>query len=151
KHRTAGHMKPVATTTYWASDTRARNLVLYHDKPSRKLQRGSPCVHLELRLATADALRRHGLRTASDVLNADIQKIFAKNVLIALFDAKSFQERSVKKTVQAERKSFLNRRRFESSDFVDRYRARIPVRARALLLRIGLDTAQRFADYHPGV
>lgn len=62
----------------------ARNLVQYHDKPSKITH--EPCLHLELRLKGAEACRRAGIEFLEDLANLDHRKLWSKELCLRAID-----------------------------------------------------------------
>jgi hypothetical protein len=88
--RRKGPMHENKTTTYWTLQHPLilrpdRNLAEYHDKPSKLRADPEPVVHLELRLQTAEAIKREKFRHPSDLINLNPRQLFDKHLRFVAF------------------------------------------------------------------
>lgn len=145
--RRAGFMWSEGGTVYWCEGRTNRNLVLYADKPARRCDKETPCAHLELRFLNTGSVRRAGLGTVESLIRLDGIGLLSRHVKVLQFDADRFKKRIIKKTLAAERKSFLqNKKAHGRHAFTERYRTRLKQRVASFVERMFIDTAQRFKD-----
>jgi hypothetical protein len=109
------------------------------------------CVHLELRLLNANAIRRAGCLSPSDLFHLDPQRVFERYVKLTNLDPEKVRrqvEQVVRRAVSDDRKRY---RGVRTNDFIDRYRASIPRRIRGLFHRLQIERAQTVKDFFPGL
>lgn len=148
--RRRGDMLDVETTLYWIQQKArkrrsSRDIAFYSDRPS-KLTGELDCIHLELRLQNASAIKREGIERAIDLIDLDPQALFAKHIRLVSFDAQERKQNAIRQTVKADR---LTRRSKTTSAFTDRYRASIAKRVNDFWNRYGLDRVQNYKDFNP--
>jgi prophage regulatory protein len=88
--RRSGKMFDYETTAYWIeqhrdTETPDRNLLMYPDLPSKLSNRTDPIVHLELRLQTAEAVKKENIRSPSDLIALNSRQLFDKHIRIVDF------------------------------------------------------------------
>jgi hypothetical protein len=88
--RRKANMHEHKTTLYWSVQHPSlarpdRNLAEYHDKPSKLRVDGKPVVHLELRLQTAEAIKKEKIRAPSDLASLNPRQLFDKHLRIIAF------------------------------------------------------------------
>ena len=138
-------MKEIGETVYWERAHKARNLVLYSDKPN-KITGELDCCHLELRFTRAKVVKRHGLDDIGKLLQLNPQALFAKNIKwseaatryvnrIVAQEGKKAQQMLASANIQ--------------SPFLVRYYANIPRQTRYLLTLLGYDRAQNLKQLKP--
>jgi hypothetical protein len=150
RHRRKDLLKKVESTVYWNSKSRAKNPVLYADKPARTIEGRPPCAHFELRILRARAIKRAGIVSIDSLIALDVAAAINRYVyLLPSFDADRFASAIIRRSLAAERRRFLLRRRTRYSPFTDRYRAVMRHRFACYLRRYDLDTAQGFKDAYP--
>jgi hypothetical protein len=78
------------TTAYWTeqhpdTETPERNLAMYPDLPSKLRNSDNPVVHLELRLQTAEAIKKEQIRHPSGLIALNPRQLFDKHISIVNF------------------------------------------------------------------
>lgn len=150
RYRRKGLLKKIESTVYWNSQSCSKNPVLYADKPARNMEGCVPCAHFELRIFRARAAKRAGLDPINALIDLDVAEIINRHVyLMPSFDPNRFASENTRRSLAAERKGFLLRRRNTCSAFTDRYRAGLRHRFACFFRRYGPDTAQGFKDTYP--
>jgi hypothetical protein len=74
----------VAASTYWGKASTRRNIMVYHDRPSKI--RGSPACHVEFRFCRARVCRNYGVSTVLDLLQLDPCAVMRRNCRLSVID-----------------------------------------------------------------
>jgi hypothetical protein len=138
-------MKEIGETVYWERVHKARNLVLYSDKPN-KITGELDCCHLELRFTRAKVVKRHGLDDIGKLLKLNPRQLFLKHVKwseaatryvnrIAEQEGKKAQQKLASANIQY--------------PFLVRYYNNIPRQTRYMLTLLGYDRAQNLKQLKP--
>ena len=102
-------------------------------------------MKLEIRFLRAYVIRANGIHSISDLIDLDPNALF--NYHVKWTDVGDrFVQNVVRTAVREDRKRYAG---IETSESVDRYRAAIPHRVKALLQRMGTDRAQVVRDSNP--
>jgi hypothetical protein len=142
RHRRKGPMETVETTLYWCKSKRnRRDLVLYSDRHNR-VTGEIDCVHLELRIKRAEAVRQQGIYRVRDLLTLDPHQLFARNV--GWTDLSDRYARSVIRHNVAEYERNCAGR--ELDEFETAYGAHLPHWLRWVLHVLGYDRPQVLKD-----
>ena len=150
RYRRKGLLKTMKSTGYWSLKSCSKNLVLYADKPARTVEGHPPCAHLQLRILRAGAVERAGLDSIDALITLNIAENINRHLyLMPSFDADRFASTIIRRSLAAERKSFLGRVKKRSSQFTDQYRSKLRHRFACYIDRCGLNTAQSYKDAHP--
>jgi len=104
KWRRKMHMHQVESTIYWCRQkgrTRRtnRDLVLYRDRVS-KITGQTDCVHLELRVQKAQAVKGAGINRIRELRNLDPSQLFNRYIQIVDWDQIKFKRRYVRKNIK---------------------------------------------------
>lgn len=149
-------MHKVGDTIYWTSQSgrmqfgkkkrSQRDVAVYSDRPSKIS--GESCAHLELRFYGTSSVRRAAYPRAvysrvADLLELKPRELFEKHLRLATFDAEPIIQKFMRAAVKEDREFYRGKK---TSKSVDRYRANIPRRVRALVERITLNSAQLMHD-----
>jgi hypothetical protein len=137
--RRPGEMDDWKQGTCWIPITLnpPRNLLVYIGRPN-KVTKDTQCVHVELRFITAASVRRQGIRRVRDLLNLDPAKLFAKHLKWSNIGALH-----VIKTIRKAVKEDMQRQYKSEHQFLDKYRASIPVMVQGRLKRLQMDRSQQ--------
>jgi hypothetical protein len=138
-------MKEIGETVYWERVHKARNLVLYGDKPN-KITGELDCCHLELRFSRAKVVKRHGLDDIGKLLRLNPQALFAKNIKWS-----EAATRYVNRIAEQEGKKAQQMLASANIQYplLVRYYNNIPRRTRYMLTLLGLDRAQNLKQVKP--
>ena len=139
-----------ARPTSWPRKGKARDLVIYSDKPS-KMDSGEDrrlCVHVELKTMNAAAVKGLGLKSVEDVIALNPRRLFNWWIKIVDFDPEKFKQPIIRRSVKAERRAFSDRRDKAVHPFTENYRATIARRADDLLKHLYHDRVQLIRDAH---
>ncbi len=119
------------TTVYWCDGHKGRNLVLYRKRPG--------VVRMEMRFYRAASVRRAGLNDLAELPTINPQRLFDHHVNAMRFTER-YKVKVMREAVAQDRNrtaTTVERRRSKrTQQFVDRYRASIPRRARYVLEQV---------------
>lgn len=128
----------IRTTVYWCDRHKGRNIALY--------QKRGRVVRLEMRFKRAASVRRAGLDDLQRLPSVNPKLLFDHHCKARRFTER-FKLRSMRKAASREMGRALNtkekRRSRRMQRFLDRYRARIPHRARQVLESIDAQSTGR--------
>jgi hypothetical protein len=84
KWRRQGNLVEFEETSYYDKKGKRRNIVTYHDRPSKIT--GEAVAHIEFRRFSASACRSIGLYSLKDILSADMVKAVQRHVKLSKFN-----------------------------------------------------------------
>ncbi|MGM5051338.1 hypothetical protein AB8A20_20865 [Tardiphaga sp. 604_B6_N1_1] len=90
KWRRQGYPHEYEGTAYWSQHHKGernpdRNMLEYHDKPSKLRSDAAPIAHLELRFQTAEAIKREKILKPSDIIRMSPAKLFDRHICLIDF------------------------------------------------------------------
>jgi hypothetical protein len=143
--RRQAEMQEIAETVYWERVHKARNLVLYSDKPN-KITGELDCCHLELRFTRAKVVKRHGLDDIGKLLKLNPRQLFLKHVKWS-----EAATRYVNRIAEQEGKKAQHKLASANIQYplLVRYYNNIPRRTRYVLTLLGYDRVQNLKQLKP--
>jgi hypothetical protein len=144
------NMLDVEATLYWTRqsdrDRRSnRDIAFYSHRPS-KMTGELDCIHLELRLQNASAIKREKIERSTDLIDLDPQALFRKHIRLVSYNPQERKQHVIRNTVKHDRLTYRSK---QTSAFTDRYRSSIHRYANARWERAQFDRVQKCKDVSP--